>query len=519
MTAFLKRHAFMAAAGLGVLAMVVFALGKEAGLFGKPDAGGGPGAQAQAGPGKAGAAKDGSGKGAPGGAGKGGGGPPALVVVAPAEARAFSDRVEVPGTALSNESVTITSKVQDVVERVLFESGQYVGAGQALVVLSNVEQSADLGGVSRDVDAAFDDADGVLQEAAAARADAEAAYNEIDAVGRDLEAARASVAEAEAVRNEARLNLGRVQTLAERGFAAPARLDAARAQLQTAEARVRAASERAGAANQRISSQRARAAALTSRAQSVEQRAQSSRSRAQSAAQRAKSVQSRLSDRTIRAPFSGVIGLRTVSPGQLARPGEALATLDDISQIKVDFDVPEARLASVRPGTEVSIRPAAADGQVYRALVRFVDTRIDTRTRSVRARAYVPNGNGALKPGMLMSVNLLSPNRSMPAVPEVALQEEGNQTFVFTAVGEGADRKAKRVPVSVGQRSDGVVEITDGIALGDAVIVEGLVRLRDGQPIRTPGPPGGDGKGPPAGKAPQAKAVTKPQAATGPGGG
>jgi membrane fusion protein, multidrug efflux system len=480
--AFLRRHFFFALAGFALVAMALFVLAKETGVVGGSSSGD---------KGKAGSSAN-KGKGDAKGASKGGAGAkPTIVTLQAAAVRIFSDRVEVPGTAMANESIVVTSKVQDVIDQVLFESGQYVQRGAALVVLAKTEQSSDVGGAQRDVAAAFDDADGALEEAAAARADADAAFNEINAVSRDLEAARASISEALAVQTEARLNLTRVTTLSDRGYASKARLDGARAQLATADARVLVARERAAGASQRITTQEKRASALTSRAQSVEQRAGSARSRAQAVSQRANSVQSRLADRTIRAPFSGRLGLRTISPGQLARPGEPLATLDDISQIKIDFDVPEARMSSLQVGTQLVVRSAAVPDQLNRAIVRFVDTRVDTRSRTVRARAYVPNDNGALRPGMLMSVDILSPGRSMPAVPEVALLEEGNESFVFVADGvagpDGSGLKAKKTAVIIGARREGFVEILSGIPIGAPVIVEGLVRLRDGQAIKTAG--------------------------------
>jgi membrane fusion protein, multidrug efflux system len=487
---FLRRHFFFALAGFALVAMALFVVLKEVGVVGKS-------ASADKGNAPAGAGKgDGKGKGDSKG---GAGGRPTNVTTATADVRTFSDRIEVPGNAVANESITITSKVSDVIEQVLFESGQYVQRGAPLIVLAKTEQSADLGGAQRDVAAAFDDADGVLNEAAAARADAEAAYNEINAVSRDLDAARASISEARASATEARLNLDRVTILADRGYASKARLDGARAQLQTAQARVQVAQQRAAGASQRITTQEKRAASLTARAQSVEQRAGSARARAQSVAQRSASVESRLADRTIRAPFSGRLGLRTISPGQLARPGDALATLDDISQIKIDFDVPESRMSSLQVGTQIVVRSTAVPDQLNRAVVRFVDTRIDPRSRTVRARAYVPNDNGLLRPGMLVSVDLLAPGRSMPAVPEVALLEEGNESFVFVASGvagpDGSGLKAKKTPIVIGARREGFVEVLSGLPVGTSVITEGLVRLRDGQPIKVMGAPSAAPKG------------------------
>jgi membrane fusion protein (multidrug efflux system) len=479
MIAFLRQHFFMALAGLGVLLMAAVVLvraltgsgdGAEAakgGPGGPP--GGAAGAQTSKGgaPGGPGAQKG-------GGGGGGGGGRPATVSLMTVAARDFDDRLSVPGTVLANESITVTTKVTDVVDRVLFESGQSVRAGATLIVLARTEQASDLGGASRDVDAAY--------------ADANAAFNEADSLARDLEAARAGVAEAEAGLTVARLAFERTSTLAERGFASQARLDADRAAVQGAEARVRGARERVAGVGQRIESQRQRAGALRARADAV--------------ASRQRSAQSRLSDRTITAPFSGVIGLRNVSPGQLARPGEALATLDDISQVKVDFDVPENRIRSVVPGTEVRLASDAVAGSQWNGFVRFTDTRIDPRSRTMRARAYIANPDGVLRPGMLMSVEVRTPARSMPAVPEVALQEEGIETFVFLAQRGERGLTARRVPVRIGARRDGWVEVMSGVSIGDQVITEGLVRLRDGQgvrPLTGAGPGGGAPGGAPGG--------------------
>ncbi|GIU66033.1 efflux RND transporter periplasmic adaptor subunit [Candidatus Phycosocius spiralis] len=441
LSVFLKRHFFLATAGFIFAAMFGLVLIKEITHFFQSNQS--TVSFAATGPGQGSGAKS--------------SGRPANVVVSKADLRIFSDRVYIPGTALANESITVTSKVQDVVDKVYFESGQFVTKGEVLIRLARTEQSADLGGARNEVAAAFQDAD--------------AAYNEINMFSRDLEAARAGIAEAEAIRNEAQLNLDRVRSLAERGFASKARLDSAQTQLQAAQSQLWVAKERAEGALDRIKTQKRRADALSKRAQSV--------------SNRSTSMESRLEDRTIRAPFSGRIGLRTISPGQLARPGEVLATLDDISQIKVDFDVPETRLGALQVGTQIAIRSTALPNQLYRATVRFVDTRIDPHTRTIRARAYIPNPEGNLRPGMLMSVDVMAPVRNRPAVPEVALVEDGNASFVFIAVSDGkGGQKAMRVPVSIGTRRDGFAEIINGLAPGTLVITEGLVGLRDGQPIK-----------------------------------
>ena len=443
-SSFVKRHGFFVGALVLVGAMVVFGLVKATGVF---EGGAGSGSAVAGGPG-------GTGSSAKGGPPRGG--PPASVSVTIAAALNFNDRIEVIGTAFANESVIITPNVQDVAEQVLFDSGQRVSRGQSLVVLASGEERADLGSVDREIDAAFADADAAASEVAAAR--------------RDLQAAQAGVAEAKALEAEAQLAFGRTETLAERGFAAQARVDADRTRLEAAKARVQVAEQQVAAVRQRITGQQNRVNALNDRARAVAQRAQSARAR--------------VGDRTIRAPFNGVIGLRDVSPGQFVRPGDTLATLDDVSQIRVDFSVPEDRLSNIRPGVEVVMRADGAPGQMFTALVRHVDSRIDPATRSVRARAFVPNPTGTLKPGMLMSVDLRAAERSSVAIPEVALREDGLQTFAFLSEETDGGTVARQVAVTTGARRNGMVEILSGVSVGDQVVTEGLLRLRDGQSLQ-----------------------------------
>jgi len=134
MTSFVQRHFFMALAALGLLGMIGFVVIKE--IVPKGEQGGPPGGGGGGPPGA------GASKGSP--PGGGGGRRAANVVVQPAALRDFTNRTDVLGTVIANESVTISSKTQDVIERVAFESGQFVRKGDVLIVLSSVEQKADL---------------------------------------------------------------------------------------------------------------------------------------------------------------------------------------------------------------------------------------------------------------------------------------------------------------------------------------------------------------------------------------
>jgi membrane fusion protein (multidrug efflux system) len=188
-------------------------------------------------------------------------------------------------------------------------------------------------------------------------------------------------------------------------------------------------------------------------------------------------VRADLSDRVITAPFAGVLGLRQVSPGSLVTPGTPIATLDDISVIKLDFSVPERFLAVLARGQEIAARSETYPGRDFLGTVTSVDSRVDPVTRSVAVRAEVPNPDRLLRAGMLMSVRLFLAPRETLVVPEIAVLQVGLESFVFRVT---AGDTAERVKVELGARRQGEVEIARGLAAGDRIVTEGTVKLRDG---------------------------------------
>jgi membrane fusion protein (multidrug efflux system) len=175
-----------------------------------------------------------------------------------------------------------------------------------------------------------------------------------------------------------------------------------------------------------------------------------------------------------------VLGFRQVSPGTLVTPGTAIATLDDIRTIKLDFPVPEAFLASVAPGLSIAAKSAAWPDREFEGKVRAVDSRVDPVTRAVTVRAEIPNPDSLLRPGMLLTVQLFKPERQALIVPEIALIQVGGQSYVFRV---GADATVEQVEVGTGARRRGEVEIVAGLAAGDRIVVEGTVKLRPGAAI------------------------------------
>lgn len=185
----------------------------------------------------------------------------------------------------------------------------------------------------------------------------------------------------------------------------------------------------------------------------------------------------RSTDRRIVAPFSGIVGTRRISVGALVSPGTAVATLDDISVVKLDFAIPETFMAVLHPGLEIEATASAYKGAVFRGKVISVDSRVDSTTRSVNVRALVPNDDLRLRPGMLMIVDLISDPRDALMIPEAALVPENGVQYVYLI---GPDNTANRVAVTIGTRRQGAVEILKGVKEGDLVIREGMQDMRSG---------------------------------------
>jgi len=222
------------------------------------------------------------------------------------------------------------------------------------------------------------------------------------------------------------------------------------------------------------------------------EQAQSALETAQAALEAA---QARRGDRVIRAPFSGVIGLSTVTPGTLVNPGAVIATLDDIGVIRVDFPVPERYLSLVRAGTPIIATADAVPGETFHGTIALVDTRVDQTTRALTSRAEFPNLNGRLRPGMSIRVRVQEGQRQALAAPESAVLFEGDQAFVYRVAGTGEDAQAQRVLVETGAVEGGFIEILDGVSAGDQIIAGGLNRLQPGAPVRLEGRGGGRGQG------------------------
>ncbi len=192
-------------------------------------------------------------------------------------------------------------------------------------------------------------------------------------------------------------------------------------------------------------------------------------------------IESRLKDRLIRAPFAGVIGLRNISVGALVEPGDTIATLDDDSVMKLEFPVPSIHLGALRPGLPIVARSDAFPGREFAGEVQAVDSRIDPVTRAVLVRARLPNPDHALRPGLLLRIELRSNPRDGIAIPEEALIGLGGTQSVFVV--DPADNTVTQREVRLGGRRPGVAEIVAGLKAGEQVVTQGTIKIKAGDRV------------------------------------
>ena len=202
------------------------------------------------------------------------------------------------------------------------------------------------------------------------------------------------------------------------------------------------------------------------------------------ARERIREIDARIGDRNIRAPFSGILGLRQVSVGALVEPGDLITTIDDLSRIKLDFNVAATYLGSLQPGSIIHAYSSGWGDERFEGSVATIGTRIDPETRSVLIRAVIPNREMRLRPGMLMTVELFNRQRQALMIPEEALVPVQRRNYVLTV---GEDLMVQRKQVVIGQRQPGMVEITEGLLPGENIITRGTTRVRPGQQVSLDG--------------------------------
>ena len=223
-----------------------------------------------------------------------------------------------------------------------------------------------------------------------------------------------------------------------------------------------------------------RAVTLTSRGMSPQRTLDEARAALQAAEANIALAQARLQKATIRAPLSGVVGLRALSTGAYVTPGERIVELADVDPIKVDFRVPELALAALRRGQAIRVSVDALPGKVFEGEIDAIDPIVDVAGRAVRLRARIPNRSGALSPGLFARVQIVVQRRDNALlVPESAVFAQGGKRFVYRVV----DGRAALTAVELGQRQPGKVEIRGGLERDAVVITAGHQQVQDGAAV------------------------------------
>lgn len=318
--------------------------------------------------------------------------PPEAVTTVVAQQEEWPATLSAIGTMAAVQGVTVSADLPGTVERISFDSGRAVRAGEVLAILDTRQEKAQLATI-------------------------------------------------EARRELAQLTFTRVQELLKEKVISKAEFDRAAAELQQTEAQlgeVKAAIER----------------------------------------------------KTIRAPFSGVLGLRQVNLGQYLAGGDALVTLQSLNPIYVNFGVPQQTAGQIPVGRVVTVTTADVSGVEWKGRVTALDSMVDEATRNIQVQATLPNPDGKLRPGMFVQAEVaLGPSQSVVVLPASAINYApyGDSVFVVADL-KGEDGKTYRGVrhqlVKLGPARGDQIAVVSGVNAGEEVVTSGLFKLRNGAAVQ-----------------------------------
>ena len=317
--------------------------------------------------------------------------PPEAVTTILAVKETWPASLSAIGTIAPVQGVTVSADLPGTVDRIAFESGRAVDEGDVLVELDTRQEQAQL-------------------------------------------------AAAEAERDLARLNFGRMQDLVADGAIARADYDRAGAEQKQTEARVG-------------------------------------------------EIRATIARKTIRAPFAGILGIRQINLGQYLSPGNPVAALQSLHPIYVNFGVPQQETPNMRLGRTVRVTVGDAADKGFVGPITAVDSIVNEATRNVQVQATLPNRDGRLRPGMFVQAEVvLSANRSLITVPasSVSYAPYGDSLFVVSDL-KGPDgrtyRGVRQQFVKLGASRGDQVAIVSGVNPGDEVVTSGVFKLRNGAAV------------------------------------
>jgi RND family efflux transporter MFP subunit len=185
-------------------------------------------------------------------------------------------------------------------------------------------------------------------------------------------------------------------------------------------------------------------------------------------------------DGVVRAPFAGVVAERFIEVGQYVRQDTKVVTLVSLDPIRLELSVPEAEVARVAEGAEVSFGVAAYPNRRFSGKIRFVSRVVRASTRDLVVEALVPNPDRALMPGMFADVELAIGAQTLPSVPKSALYVKNDQTRVFVVASGRIEERVVALGPAFGER----VSVLRGVGAGDRVVVSDPSQLINGQAVQ-----------------------------------
>ena len=182
----------------------------------------------------------------------------------------------------------------------------------------------------------------------------------------------------------------------------------------------------------------------------------------------------KLKDRSIVAPFSGVLGYRGLTEDTLGSENSIIITLDDSSIIYSDLKIPETFAPILKKGLPIEAKFSGNKNKIFSGKVEGVSSRINAETRSILTRIKIKNEKFELIPGSLLEVTVKFNQRNSLGVPDTSIMLEGNKAYVYKVL---EDNSVKKIEIKIGSRDQGFVEILDGLAEGNIVVAEGLKKI------------------------------------------
>jgi membrane fusion protein (multidrug efflux system) len=256
----------------------------------------------------------------------------------------------------------------------------------------------------------------------------------------DTKQEKAQLAAAEAQQHLTRLNLDRMRVLQAERVAAQAEFDRAEAEAMQAEAHVR-------------------------------------------------EIRATIERKTIRAPFSGVLGIRQVNLGQYVNPGQAIVPLQSLDPVYVDFAVPQQEMGDVRVGAELHIAVEGVAGVAAKGRITAINSVVDPSTRNVNVQATFPNSDGKLVPGMFVEVSVIvGEGRPVIALPASSIAYTPYGDFVFIVEDVKAPngqsyRGVRQQFVKLGKARGDQVAVVEGVNTGEEIVTSGVFKLRSGAAV------------------------------------